>query len=93
MNIQLIIDILLVIASYFFWNKFKDRQFLWFMWISVIAVLMDLSKIIFYPNLSPTFLMITRGFFIIFDLLIVLIVLKILWKIVKKPIANDDLRK
>lgn len=78
--IHVLIDLVLVFVSYFFWNKSRDKHFLWFLWMSIVVVIIDLSKIVLYPSLSPTFLLVSRGFSIIFDILVILLVLKILFK-------------
>lgn len=80
MDTYIIVDLMLITASYFFWNKSRDKDYLWFMWISVVATLVDLAKIIFYPALPPVFLIVSKLFSIIFNFLIILIVLKILFK-------------
>ncbi len=73
------IDLIVLIISYLFWNKSRDKQFLWFVYTGIIVTTVDFIRVILYPSLPLTFLLISRGVSIIFDLLIILLVLKILF--------------
>ncbi len=72
--------LLLALGSYLLWRKNKDKDYIWFSGISIVVVIVNILRNLLYPQLSEATLLITRGFFIIINIVIVCIVIRILLK-------------
>lgn len=78
--------LLLLIISFFYWNKSKDKGWLWFTWIGIVTFLLKLIDILikYYYSVSAQFKFTFDIVSIILNSIIVALIILVLWKWFKK---------
>ncbi len=80
--VKALIFILVLVCSFYFWNKSQDKGWLWFSWIGVVALILKLIDILFknYLTLSDIWRFAFNIISITLNFILVALIILVLWK-------------